>query len=87
MGQRSDGDRRPETELTGRALHRRMRAEIDAAMKERQWAWRAKEAGIAPSTLSTQLAKPKFNVETLTRVARVLGLDLNEILCVRPRSS
>lgn len=68
--------------VTGRALHRRIREGIEEALGERTWAWLAQEAGIPQSALSTQLAKPKFNIETLCRIARVLEIDVNDLLCV-----
>jgi DNA-binding Xre family transcriptional regulator len=68
-------------------LHRRIGTEIETALGRRQWSWLAKETGIAPSTLSTQRAKKKFSVDTLCRIARVLELDLNELLCVGRRAS
>lgn len=67
--------------LTGRRLHRKIRDEIEAALGDRNWAWLGREAGIPQSTLSTQLSKPKFSVDTLCRIARVLDLDLNDLLC------
>lgn len=67
--------------LTGRQLHRRIRDEIEVALGGRNWAWLGREAGIAQSTLSTQLSKPKFSVDTLCRIAWVLDLDLNALLC------
>jgi hypothetical protein len=63
--------------------HRRIRAGIEEALGSRSWAWLAREAHIPQSTLSTQVTKPKFNVETLCRIARVLEIDLNELLFVR----
>lgn len=78
---RSEGVRGPGAP-TGRHLHARIRTEIERALGGRQWSWLATTAEIPPSTLSTQLAKPKFSVETLCRIARVLDLDLNELLCV-----
>lgn len=78
MRQHHAGDRRP----TGRLLHYRIRERAVRALAGRSWAWLASEAGIPQSTLSTQLAKPKFSVETLCRIARVLELDLNDLLLV-----
>lgn len=64
----------------GRELHVQVRRNIESALDGRSWSWLAGEIGVPQSTLAGQVCKPRFSLEVVWRIARVLDLDLNELL-------
>lgn len=71
----------------GRALHVNLKSRIEAALGERSWKWLADQIGVPQSTLASQVCKPKFSLEVVWRIARVLRLDLQELLGLPQRES
>lgn len=65
--------------LYGRDLHEYIRGQIEERLGRRTWTWLAEQAGIPQSTLATQLAKPKFSVDVLVRIAEALEIRLGEL--------
>lgn len=71
----------------GRVLHWRVKTRISRALGDRSWKWLAKEIGVPQSTLASQVAKPKFSLEVVWRIACALDLDFNELLGLANRKS
>lgn len=71
----------------GRALHVHLKRRIEAALGDRSWKWLADQIGVPQSTLASQVCKPKFSLEVVWRIARVLRLDIQELLCLPQRES
>ena len=67
-----------------RELHRHVLMRIELALGERSWSWLARETGVPQSTLASQLARPKFSLDILVRVASALDRDVSYFL---PRSN
>lgn len=61
--------------LSSRRLHEHIRDRIKSALYGRPVKWLAKEAGVPQSTLARQMARPKFSLDVLLRVARTLEKD------------
>jgi len=64
----------------GRALHLHIRTTVELALGDRSWKWLAHQIGVPQSTLSGQVSKPKFSLDVVWRMARVLDLDLQDLL-------
>jgi hypothetical protein len=79
-------DREDGTPCSGRELHCYVRRQIEEALGDRPWLWLAKASGVAPSTLSTQLNRPKFSLDVLARVAHALRVDIAYLLPGNDRS-
>ena len=77
---------RPKPEYTrarswnDRAVHIFIRGELDRRRKGRTWSALAEEADIPQSTLSNQLSRPRFSVDVLVRLARVLDISVRDLL-------
>ena len=53
---------------------------IELGLGDRSWSWLSRATGVPQSTLASQVAKPKFSVHVLLRVASVLERDVNYFL-------
>lgn len=71
----------------GRALHAHMKHQIQVALGDRSWTWLAEQIGVPQSTLAGQASKPKFSLDVAWRIARVLDLDLHDMLGLPNRKS
>jgi len=72
---------------TGRALHLFVRSRIELALGPRPWKWLAAESGVATSTLSSQVNRPKFSLDTLVRIAAALDRPIAYFLPDEPGQS
>lgn len=64
----------------GRAVHAHMKRKIQLALGDRSWKWLAEQIGVPQSTLAGQVSKPRFSLDVAWKVARVLDLDLHDML-------
>ncbi len=64
----------------GRALHVHVKERIERELDGRSWSWLAQEIGVPQSTLAGQVCKPKFSLEVVWRISKVLGIGLEELL-------
>lgn len=71
----------------GRELHRFVRAQVIRRLGSRTWKWLAHRSGIPPSTLSSQVSRPKFSLEVVVRIAHALGEDPASLLPPHPAQS
>lgn len=71
----------------GRAMHIHMKAMIQDALGTRSWTWLAEQIGVPQSTLAGQVSKPRFSLDLAWRIARVLNLDLHEMVGLPKRES
>lgn len=65
--------------LRGRRLHRHIADVLERARGRRTWTSIAAETGIPQSTLSSQVTKPKFSVETVYLLMKALEVDPREV--------
>lgn len=70
----------PATFLGGRALHLHIRNTVERALGDRSWKWLAHQIAVPQSTLSGQVSRLKFSLDVVWRIARVLDLDLQDLL-------
>jgi len=66
--------------VTGQALYAHVREKLRIALGDRTWKWLAEASGIPPSTLSSQMTRPKFSLDVLVRVAHTLGKEVSHFL-------
>lgn len=61
-----------ELDRRDRELHLHIRNRLLEALGDRSWNWLSEQIHVPQSTLSTQVTKPRFSLETVARAARVL---------------
>ncbi len=62
--------------MRDKKLHEFILARIELALDGRTWAWLARTSGTPKSTLATQAAISRFNVQVLTKVSSALGREI-----------
>lgn len=60
--------------------HVEIRTRIETMLRGRTWRWLAQASGVPPSTLSNQLARPKFTIDVLYRLAEALECQAIDLL-------
>lgn len=65
--------------MRGRSLHRHIAAVLERARGKRTWTSLAAETGIPQSTLSSQVTKPKFSIETVYLLMLALEVDPRDV--------
>jgi hypothetical protein len=71
---------------SNRRLHAQVRERIERALCGRSVSWLAAASGVPQSTLASQMAKPKFSLDVLVRVARALEEDLAYFLSTEQKT-
>lgn len=66
--------------VTGWALHEHVRRRIEEVLGRRSQSWLAEEAGVAQSTLSSQMNGSKISLDVLVRVAAALDRHIADFL-------
>lgn len=59
--------------MDDKALQRYIHRQILGALGQRSWYWLSQQTRVPPGTLGTQKKRLKYTLETVARVARVLG--------------
>ena len=59
-----------------RRVHEHIRTQIEGALCGRSVKWLAEEGGVSQSTLTAQMARPKFSLDVLLKVAPALREDI-----------
>lgn len=71
----------------GRRLQVDLKNRIEEALSGRSWKWLAERIGVPQSTLAGQVAKPRFSLEVVWKIAQVLDLDVHDLFGLPKRKS